>query len=311
MQIEKTKIVTVLICCFLVTGVIAFIIGSEINIFLDDSSKDQESRQELTGILKQNQQKQQETETIPIKDLEILLGDIGDALDMIWSNREITCDFSNKNKIKEIVRNFPIVGNVKLTQDQLDQLYNWSTEMIFNHGNNNFSDYIDFLRMSGESIGPSYYEGMRKMEMNRGIPEKEIPNDHWELLSKRIEFIAKEHGRRTYWKGLVSEGSRITIFEATKSDLPIGSQLKQLRGSITIYKNAFFHPISVEQAIGDQGNVIMVDVRFFIAHDDSIGGVIWPYIARFWFDTVNNSWRAQKVALLSNRHTAYPIYILP
>jgi len=329
MKIGKTKIIIALVCCFLGAGAIAFLLKRESNFDLTNQQHVQESKQkQLDKAATDNQQESQITElshtpdnnagiqSDDISDLEALLGDIidgdiGDALDMVWSNWEITCDFSDKNKIEEIVRSFPVVGNVKLTQDQSDQLCNWATEMIFNHGSNNFNDYIDFLKISGETIGPFYYERMRKMEINRGIPEEEIPTDRWELLSKRIELIKKEHDRRSYWKGLVSEGSQITIFEAAKSNLPIGSQLKQLRGGITIYLNKFSHPISLEQAIGDQGKVIMADVQVFIAHEDSIGGVVWPYIVRYWFDTVNSSWRMQEVALLRNRHTAYPIYILP
>jgi len=329
MKIDKTKITIVLIFCLLGVITIAFLLKRESNIDLSNQHRDQANKQKQhDNATTYKQQESQitdnshitdnntEIQSDDIRDLEVLLGDliegdIGDALDFEWSNWEITCDFSDKNKIEEIVRNFPVIGNAKLTQDQSDQLCNRITEMIFNHGCNNFNKHIDFLKKSGEIIGSSYYERMRKMEINRGIPEEEIPTDRWELLSKRIELIKNEHDRRSYWKGLVSEGSHITIFESTKSNLPIGSKLKQLRGGIAVYHNSFSHPISLEQAIGDQGKVIMADVQVFIAHEDSIGGVVWPYIARYWFDTVNNSWRAQKVALLRNRHTAYPIYILP
>ena len=329
MHLDRPKIIILLTCCFLGVGAIAFLLKRESNVDLTNQQHVQESKQkQLDKVANDNQQESQITEfsytsdnnagiqSDDIRDLEVLLGDIiegdiGDALDMVWSNREITCDFTDKNKIEEIVRRFPVLGNVKLTQEQLEQLCNWSTEMIFSHGSNNFNDYIDFLKISGEIIEPLYYEGMRKMEINRGISEEEIPTDRWELFSKRNELIKKEHDRRTYWKGLVFEGSQITIFEATKSNLSIGSRLKQLRGGISIYSSPHSGPISIEQAIEDQGKVIMADVQVFIAHEDSIGGVVWPYIARYWFDTVNNSWRAQKVAILRNRHTAYPIYILP
>ncbi len=113
------------------------------------------------------------------------------------------------------------------------------------------------------------------------------------------------------WKGLVLEGSNIKIFEAQSPKLPIGEKLKELRGGIRFYNDHTAPPISLEEMLKKNGKVLMADVMFFITHDDSTGGVVWPYTIRYWFDPENNSWRVQKLALFRNRHRMWAISVLP
>lgn len=324
MQFDKAKIVIVLICCFLGASIIAFLLKRDGNLVpidkagkheLQESKANQNQPAPQNKVALNNANNEPETQYDNIEDLEalsgdLLEGDIGDVMDMEWKSREITSDFSDRNKVAEVIRQFPIVSDIAVSKEQLDLIRNCATEMIFNNGNNDYDSYLNFLRKSGEMVGQSVCELARKHFINRGIPEEEVPTDPWELLSEDLKH-RKEAGIMSMWKGLVSEGSSIKIFEAQTSKLPIGKKLKKLRGAIRTYRDLTAPPISLDEMLKTKGKVVMADVQIFIAHDDSTGGVVWPYIIRYWFDSINNSWRVQKAALFENRHTAYLIYILP
>lgn len=323
MQINKSKIIIVLICCFLGASIIALVLMRDGNLVSKDITTNnteiielQESKSRQNPQTPQNKEGSNNTkielETIydNIDDLEALSGDlveggIDEVMDKIWSSREITSDFSDRERIAEVIRQFPIVSNIALSEKQLDMLRNCATEMIFNNGNNDYESYLSFVKNSGETVQQFKIESIPRRLIEKGINEEDISTDPWELLSTDLKK------NRSMWKGLVSEGSNIKIFETQISKLPIGKKLKELRGAITYYHDLTAPPVSLDEMLTKEGKVIMADVMFFIAHDDSTGGIVWPYTIRYWFDSVNNSWRVQKLALFRNRHKAYPISVLP
>jgi hypothetical protein len=324
MQYNKFKFVIILFFCFLGASITAFILQRNNNLIRKDLSTDK------TEVHKQNDQKSvaeqqsepqttetdSQTQSDNIEDLEILLGDliegdIGDALDMVWSNREITSDFKDRNEIAEEVKKFPILSNVEVSEEQLDLLRNCITEIIFNNGNNDYDSYLNFIRKSGETIPHYICELARKSLIGSGTPEEEIPDDPWKLLSEDLKDRKKVFECSSMWKGLVSEGSQIKLFESQTSQLPLGDDLYDLRGGMTTFRDLTDPPISLDETIKTKGKVTMADVQIFIAHEDLTGGVVWPYIIRYWFDPINKLWRVERAALFQNRHTSYRIYILP
>jgi len=229
---------------------------------------------------------------------DIIKGDVGDAMDMAWSSREIICDFSDRSEVAEQVNQFPIVSDITVPEEQLAQLHNCVTEMIFNNGNDDYESYLSFLRESGETVHRHMHEG------------ELLPADSWEAVAEGLRRNKKESGLMSRWEGLVLEGSRITIFEAQTSDLPLGRVLRRLRRAIRTYGRLTAPPISPDDVLKSEGKILMADVQVFIAHDASTGGVVWPFIIRYWFDPVHSSWRAQRAALFRNRHKDYRICII-
>jgi len=328
MQFDKTKIVIVLICCFVGASIITFLLKRDNNLVPKDKPTDKAEKRELKeSKAKQNKQTaqnkedsnkaQKDPETIydNIEDLEalsgdLLEGDIGDVMDMEWSSREITSDFSGRNKVAEVIGQFPITSDITVSEEQIDMLRNCVTEMIFNNGNNDYDSYLNFVRKSGETVQQFKIESIRTRLIEKGISEEEISTDPWKLLSEDLNN-KKKLGRMSLWKGLVSKGSNIKIFEAQTSQLPIGKKLKELRGGIRTYNDLTAPPISLDEMLTKKGKVLMADVMFFIAHEDVTGGIVWPYTTRYWFDPINNSWRVQEVVLFRNRSKMWPIYVLP
>jgi len=316
-QFEKSKIIIALICCFLGASIIAFMLKRNTSFAPKDISTDIAEKHELQeSKAAQNKEDpskaQKDLETIydNIDDLEALSGDlfegdVGDVMDRIWSGREITCDFSNHERTAEVISQFPIISDFTVSEEQTDMLRNCITEMIFNNGNSDYDGYLNFLRDSGETVKQFKIKSIRKRLIEKGISEKDIPTDPWELLSK--DFKTKG----SLWKGLVSKGSNIKIFEVQTSQLPICEKLIELRGAIRTYRDHTAPPISLDEILTKNGKVLMADVMFFIAHDDSTGGTVWPYTIRYWFDPVNSLWRVQKLVLFRNRHKIWSIYVLP
>lgn len=315
MQFDKAKIIIVLICCFVGASVITFLLKRDSNLVTKDQTTDKEEKHEHQESKANHNQPPQNKEVLNnakndpetlydnIDDLEalsgdLLEGDIGDVMDKIWSSREISSDFSDRNKVAEVIRQFPIVSDIAVSEGQLDQLRNCATEMIFNNGNDDYDSYLNFLRESGETVHHHYHEG------------KKLPADSWEALAEGFKYNKENSGLMSRWGGLVLEGSRITIFEAQTSQLPIGKKLKELRKAIRTFSDVTDPPISLDDMLKAEGKVIMADVMVFIAHDDSMGGVVWPYIIRYWFDPVHNSWRVQRAALFQNRHKSAPTCIM-
>ena len=322
MQIEKSKIIIVLICCFLGASLIAFLLKRDGTHIPKEKPTDKAGKHQLYESQTQQQLERQTTESFDttgadpetqsdnIEDLEalsgdLLEGDIGDVMDMEWSSREITSDFSDRNKVAEVIGQFPITSDITVSEEQIDMLRNCVTEMIFNNGNNDYDSYLNFVRKSGETVQQFKIESIRTRLIEKGISEEEISTDPWKLLSE------DHHGRKSLWKGLVSEDSNIKIFEAQTSKLPIGKKLKELRGGSRTYNDLTAPPISLDEMLTKKGKVLMADVMFFIAHEDVTGGIVWPYTTRYWFDPINSSWRVQKLVLFRNRSKMWSISVLP
>ncbi len=322
MKRNTAKIIIILTFCFLCAGIISFIIVKRSNHSTKEKAADIKGEKEKyhQGNLSQKQEQNGAkvvTGTVleHINDLENLLGDviegdIGDAMDMVWSSWEITCDFSDCNKVAEVVSKLPIVGNMKVPEEQLDQLQSCITEMVFNNGNNDYKIYLNFLRKSGEVVDEFIYNTLRETWIAKGIPEKEVPADPWELLSEDLKKDKEDGLAKSMWKGLVSEGSKIIIFETPTTNLPIGEDLYKVRGAAITYRHLTVPPIRLDTMLENKGKVIMADVLVFIAHDDSMGGVVWPYIIRYWFDPINKLWRPQGAYCFPNSHKECRSYLL-
>ncbi len=308
MQFDKAKIIIVLICCFLGASIIGFLLKRDSNLVSKDQTMDNAGKNELQeSKAKQNKEAlnnaQKDLEAIydNIDDLEALSGDliegdIGDVMDKIWSSREITSDFSDRERIAEVIRQFPITSEIALSEEQTGLLHNCVTEMIFNNGNDNYESYLSFLRESGETL-----------HRHEGEP---LPANPWKVFAESLRWNKENRGFMSKWEGLVLEGSNIKIFEAQTSQLPIGKKLQELRGAITTFSKMTVPPISPDDVLKSEGKILMSDVMFFIAHDDSTGGTVWPYIIRCWFDPVYSSWRVKRAVLFRNRRKYYTIDIL-
>jgi hypothetical protein len=324
MQLDKSKTVIVLSCCFLGAVIVAFMLQKNGSPTLEDKPRDQAGQNELYKSITQRQRRETsdnlgaEPNMKPdnFADLEslsgnLIEGDIGDILDMEWSSHEISSDFSDCNKVVEVVKQFPIVSDIVVSEEQLDKLYDCISKMLFYNGNDDYNNYLDFLRKSGETVDMSFYESGCARWLRGGIPEEEIPTDPWEWLSEDLKRLYKAVGCRSMWEGLVLEGSEIKIFKAQTSELPFGRELYELRGGMTTFRHVTTPPTTLDEMLKIKGKVLMADVQVFIAHDDSTGRVVWPYVIRYWFDPIHNSWRVQRAALFNNRHKSYRISILP
>lgn len=306
MKIEKSKLTLVLICCFLGAAIFVFLLKSNSNVNLKNrqpsptvKQRPQDNAANRNGPALRNDavsdipKNDKEMEYDDISDLEALLGDIidgdiGDAMDVVWSSREITCDFSDRSKVAEQVNQFPIVSDIPVLAEQLAQLRNCVTQMIFNNGNDDYESYLSFLRESGETI-----------QAHHGEP---LPPNPWKVHAESLRQNKENSGLMSRWEGLVLEGSRIKIFEAHTSNPPLGRDLRRLRGAIRVYGRMTVPPVRADDVLKSEGKILMADVQVFIAHDASTGGVVWPFIIRYWFDPVHSSWRAQQAALFRNRH---------
>lgn len=329
MRLGKARAIIALFCCFLGAGIISFMLSQDAGPWPGDNSTHRETKRDPQGSQWNRNlatPRRREAGTTAGSDLQassddlkalealcgdLVAGDMGDAMDMEWSSREITSDFSDPNKVADAIRQFPVTGDVPLSKERLDLLCKFATEMIFNNGNNDYDSYLNFLRTCGERVDPSVYDLARRSYIGSGIPQDEIPTDPWELLSQDLRDRKKVFDCSSMWKGLVSEGSSIRVFETQTSRLPLGPGLYSLRGAVTTFRDLTAPPISLDEMLEDKGKVLMADVQVFIAHDDVTGGVVWPYIIRYWFDPIDNLWRVQRAALFKNRHKAYRIYVLP
>lgn len=324
MQGDKSKTVIVLSCCFLGAGIVAFMFQRDGSPALEEKPRDQAGQNELRESTTQRQRgetsdtlrAEPNVQSDDLADLETLSGnliegDIGDILDIEWSSREISSDFSDCNKVTEVVRQFPIVSDIVVLEKQLNKLYDCVSKMLFYNGNDDYNSYLDFLRKSGETVDQSFYELGRARWIRGGIPEEEIPTDAWKWLSEDLKRLYRAVGCSSMWEGLVLDGSNIKIFEAQTSEPPFGRDLYKLRGSMTTFRHVTTPPTTVDEVLKTNGKVLMADVQVFIAHNNSTGGEVWPYIIRYWFDPIHNSWRVEKAALFNNRHKAYRIQILP
>ena len=308
-MLNKNKLfIGILLCCFIFAAIITFVIKSQTQYSHNHNHSDQDNTIHQLEISEVSQNEQQDNNNISentsedIKELESLLGDmidgdIGDALDMVWSNREIVSDFSDYNNIAKIINQIPIKSNINISNEQSNQLYNSITKMVFSNGNNDYDDYFSFLKESGEIV--HLHE------------DQTVPEDPWKTLTEDLKYNKEEFGLESMWKGFVLEGSNIQIFKARSANLPIGQDLYSLRGAIRTFGLLTDPPISLNDMLEKEQEVLMADVTFFISHNDLTGGVIWPYIVRYWFDPVNKFWRVEKVALFRNRNVDYRIAIVP
>lgn len=240
---------------------------------------------------------------------EILDVDPVDLMDMEWNQRAVVCDFSSREKVAEAVRSFALVTDARVAEEQLDLLRETVTESVYRNGSNDYVGYLDHARRSGERVAPSIDEFFRRALTERSaVPKQDVPTDPWELVSK----VVRERDYRSRWKGLVVEGSEIKIFPAETPNVPHpGEELSTIRGSVRTYHDWTDPPLSLEEAIRLNGTVLIADVKVFVAHEDAMGGIVRPYVIRYWLDPVHDLWRAKVVSAYPNRHERFEGYMMP
>jgi len=116
-----------------------------------------------------------------------------------------------------------------------------------------------------------------------------------------------KYGFRSRWKGLVLEGSKIKVFETQTSDPPmLGNEIYDFCGAVCTFDHRTLPPISLEELLKEEGKALIADVLVFIQHDDEMGGVVWPYVFRYFFDPINNKWRVKRQIQYSNKNKPSP-----
>ena len=113
-------------------------------------------------------------------------------------------------------------------------------------------------------------------------------------IRDRFKGVRSDEPTVSRWTGLILEGSEIRVFESRESEPPIGGDLYQLRGAIGTFRHFTEPPVPLQEVLRDNGKVLMADVRLLIAHDDGMGGVVWPYVVRYWFDYAGGTWRPHR-----------------
>ncbi len=325
MQFDKAKIVIILICCFLGASIIAFVIKSGGNLAPEDKPIDRASKEELSeNKAKIHRSKLEDIEVSnaaktdsktkiehnqDLADLtELLDADPADMMDMEWNSREITSDFTDRSKIAVVISAMPIKSDTMVSEEQLNLLQDSVTEMIFDNGNNDYDSYLKLLKQSGEKISEGLYERLLGYLKGYGITEEEISTDPFQRLSQYYE----NRKRKSRWKGLVSEGSEIRIFETRTSRLETpGRELEIIRQAITTYPHPLRPPISLDEMLKTKGKALIADVKVFIAHEDAMVGIVRPYVIRYWFDSINNFWRPQRATAFQNRKEMFRGFLVP
>ena len=254
-------------------------------------------------------QRSKELDEIEALSPELLTGDVGDMMDRIWASREIASHFTSRKEVGDAVAKIPFTGHVEVSQEQAEILRNQVTELVFDNGHNNFSAYLTFLKKTGQVISEKQEKDLRDIFADRGLPSDQIPKDPWELLAKFLDG-AGASPTVCRWKGLSVDGSEIRIFETQEPEPPIGGDLYQLRQALSQFRRFTEPPVSLDETLQRTGKVVMADVRILIAHDEGMGGVVWPYIIRYWREPDSNIWRAHEAVLFQNRRMAPDGYIL-
>lgn len=290
--------------CFLGAGLIAFIIQKNQPFAPEDQTKKHIGQNEFRESAAQHQHpmtpntptsiSEQNIPSDDIEDLEALLGDmvddVSDAIELVWSSREISSDFSDYNEVEAVIGQFPIVSKMNVKTEQLDQLRDNITTTLYYGAIDDFDSLARFLKESGEK--PAAFQNAA---------------DPWQSYLEEVKHEKNEYGFRSRWKGLVLEGSKIKVFETQTSDPPmLGNEIYDFCGAVCTFDHRTLPPISLEELLKEEGKALMADMLVFIQHDDEMGGVVWPYVFRYFFDPINNKWRVKRQIQYSNKNKPSP-----
>lgn len=236
--------------------------------------------------------------------LDILVdADTHKALGIQWDNFSIEIDLPNadRTEIRNFVDNMPING-VKLNGQQIDKIKDTFVELAYAFGNEDPSIWFDHLQQSGEVVSEERIQKTRKWLMEKGgLSSSEIKTDGWDLLQQMAGVL----GKKSRWRGLSSEGeAQINTFIADGSTafLPeLGGSIQSLRNHRFTLPHLTSPPISIEDVLADQKEILFADIVVFVLHSDESGGRIQPYVVRSWYDSINNQWRPYAIGYFPDR----------
>lgn len=235
-----------------------------------------------------------ELDEIDTLSAELLRGDTAALMEMIWASRKIDTHFASREEVNDVVGRIPLAGSVSVSEEQARPLRNALTELLFHNARQNYDAYLAFLKESGERVTAFNEKVLRDTFADYGIAADQIPADPWQLLGQWFKGVRSDEPTVSRWTGLILEGSEIRVFESREPEPPIGGDLYQLRGCIGTFRHFTEPPAPLQEVLRDNGKVLMADVRLLIAHDDGMGGVVWPYVVRYWFDSTNGTWRPHR-----------------
>lgn len=225
---------------------------------------------------------------------ELLKGDTAALMEMIWASRKIDTHFATREEVNDVVGRISFVGSIEISDEQSRPLRNALTELLFYNAREDHDAYLAFLRESGERVTEFNQKVLRDTFSSYGYPADQIPADPWQLLGRWFKGVRADEPTVSRWTGLILEGSEIRVFESREPEPPIGGDLYQLRGGIGTFRHFTEPPVPLQEVLRDNGKVLMADVRLLIAHDDGMGGVVWPYVVRYWFDYASGTWRPHR-----------------
>lgn len=247
-----------------------------------------------------------------IEDLTLLESlidmDVSTLMDINWDNSEIDADFADRDSIVNLIQAMPVKNRHLVSEKVLKALHSSLIEVVFDNGTNDFEAYTSFLKSYGEKVLVDVYKDLRKhlLEEGRG-DEKEVTSDQWQVI---LQYY-KKHRYSSRWEGFVATGSEIRIFETHTSELDQpGSKLAAIRQAITTFRHISNPPITLNEMLESEGKVFLADAIVFIAHDDEMGGIVRPYIIRYWYDPVHELWRPLDMSCLQNRFEHFKVGVM-
>ena len=212
-----------------------------------------------------------------------------EILYMRWNSLRTSMDFGDRSELAVFVREeIPVDGNDLLSKHQLYLLHTAITEWLFCNGNNDRENYCRYLLESKETLTEDGQETIRKFALVKNRSDIMQMNSLQQLV-----WFYHEKKANIRWLSLVAEGARIKVFETESANLlHPGSAIRSINKRIRVYFRKTAPPISFNDELKNNGNVLVADLEIYITSDK---GNIQPYFCRYWFDSVNSIWRLKSV----------------
>jgi hypothetical protein len=230
-----------------------------------------------------------------------------EMLALKWNGFEVTCDFSDYQTVAKAVDAIQVSGEPNLSEDQEQNLKKICSQVLFHNGRNEVGDFFSFLEESGEVVDEYLLQVVREWLVEAmHMTDEELPTDPWKL----VELYWKHNSlKRTAWSGFARDNSEIRIRimkDKASADRMPGQQFWAIGGrSQSVWAHFGVPPVSIEEIIAQKGEVVVVDVILFIAHDESLSEEIFPYFIRYWFDPVNDMWRPHRAKCFPRSGSGY------
>jgi len=233
---------------------------------------------------------------------------IDELMDLEWSKWPVRALLRDADLVGQAIKEIAVDGEAGDWEPQIGELRSTIKTMLLAYGSNNHSAYFDYLRDSGESVVEETVAALRKIMVTElQVQEGELETDSWKLLSQ-FSKLAK---LGIHWDGLVVQGSRIRLYSTRTATLPpLGRNFQRLRGQIVVYHHVATPPVELGTVIASRGSAIIADVTVFISHSDELGGVVRPYVIRFWYDPINGSWRPKEMCGFSRQNEGPAVQLI-